>query len=549
MTLFENITILSTLSLVEGLIILIVGAMVYTRDTTRRSNIFFFLLTITIGSWAIVVGIFEALTPGVFESVFLVLRYVLGALIFPVVLLFILSLTVAPVRLSRWAWFIILLPVVAMVFAVLVPDFIIETTTTEHNLTKQVAFGDGFIFYILYVVAYVFAGLVVAGKRYMQSAGVYRAQFSHIILVFAISSVFSILSQLYFPFIGFYNLEWLGTALAAVSIVAVGYIIILYNFWNRKLILTETFVLVGTTVFLFDVFVSRSPAELIIKPTILVLVIIGSIFLLKNVKKETESKENVEKLTRQLAIVNKELVVLDKRKTDFVATTAFRFRGPLTAVKGYASLLLEGSFGKLSEKSTTAVDRVFQSSEHLNSIIDDFTDVMHIERGEVSYEYKHIELKGMLQDILAELSVSMEDAGLTARIISKDHETYNIMGDKGKIRQALSNLIDNSIKYAPKGTVEISLSKNKKDKSILLSVADNGMGMTPATLKMIFKKFNRGKDANRYHTGGTGLGLYVAKEILRMHHADISAESEGHGKGSSFNIVFNKNGHKKISKK
>jgi len=535
--------------LVEGLIILIVGAMVYTRDTTRRSNIYFFLLAITIGIWAIAVGVFALLIPGALESAFLVLHYVLGALIFPMVLLFILSLTVEPTRISNWLWAVIWLPVVAIISAVLVPGFIIETATIKYGAVKEVMFGEGYIFYILYIISYVFVGLTVAGKRYLASAGVYRTQFAYIILVFAISSIFGILSQLYFPFIGIYDLGWLGTALATTAMVGVGYIMILYNFWNKKLILTETLVLIGAAVFLFDVFTSQSVAELIINPAILMLVIIGSIFLLKNVKKETESKEKVEKLARQLSIVNKELVLLDKRKTDFVGTTAFRFRGPLTAVKGYASLLLEGSFGKLSESSMVAVDRVFQSSEHLNDIIGDFTDVMKIERGEVSYEHEHIELKGMVQDILTELSVSLRDAGITARVHSKEQETYNIMGDTGKVRQSLSNLIDNAIKYAPNGMLNISLSKNAKDKSILLSITDKGMGMTTDTLQRIFEKFNRGKDANRYHTGGTGLGLYVAKEILRMHYADITAESEGQGKGSTFNIIFRKNGHKKISKK
>ena len=110
-----------------------------------------------------------------------------------------------------------------------------------------------------------------------------------------------------------------------------------------------------------------------------------------------------------------------------------------------------------------------------------------------------------------------------------------VKADEGKIRQVVANLIDNSIKYTPKGSVHIGIDK-KPDNKVLISIVDTGVGMSKETLSRLFGKYVRAENASRTNVGGTGLGLYVAKSFIELHDGRIWAESKGEGKGSCFFI-------------
>ncbi|KKT59208.1 MAG: Sensor histidine kinase, partial [Parcubacteria group bacterium GW2011_GWC1_44_26] len=117
-----------------------------------------------------------------------------------------------------------------------------------------------------------------------------------------------------------------------------------------------------------------------------------------------------------------------------------------------------------------------------------------------------------------------------------EDEEYVTVGDEGKLRQVVSNLIDNSIKYTPHGEISMLLYKSPDKKKIIFSLSDTGIGMSELTKEKIFKKFSRAEGVSKVYTEGTGLGLYVAKEIVKKHEGRIWAESKGEGHGSSFYV-------------
>jgi signal transduction histidine kinase len=123
------------------------------------------------------------------------------------------------------------------------------------------------------------------------------------------------------------------------------------------------------------------------------------------------------------------------------------------------------------------------------------------------------------------------------------------MVDAGKIRQVITNLIDNAIKYTPKGSVSVRLTKDVKRGKIIIAVADTGIGIEKATIPTLFAKFIRSKDANKVNVIGTGLGLYIVKEIVNGLHGRAWVESEGLGKGSTFFVELDEDQESKHTDK
>jgi signal transduction histidine kinase len=138
----------------------------------------------------------------------------------------------------------------------------------------------------------------------------------------------------------------------------------------------------------------------------------------------------------------------------------------------------------------------------------------------------------MVANVIEELSGPAKKKGLKLELTKPKNEVLVVPLDQEKIRQVILNLIDNSIKYTTKGVIKIKVVKQKTD--VLFCVEDKGMGIKPDDLIDLFDKFSRGTGTALVHTEGTGLGLYVAKQMVEVHKGKIWAESKGEGKGSKF---------------
>lgn len=253
----------------------------------------------------------------------------------------------------------------------------------------------------------------------------------------------------------------------------------------------------------------------------------------KNLELVHLNKE-IARLNDELGVANNKLQDLDKLKTEFLSLASHQLRSPLTAIKGYASMILEGDFGEFPEKSHEAVDRIFQSSQNLTKIVEDLLNVSKIEQGGMKYEMAPFNMAEIAGDMEKDLSITADKKGLKMSFETDGANEYMVNGDKEKIRQVILNLIDNSIKYTKEGG-NIVVSLKKLDGKIIFAVKDNGMGMTPEIKATLFQKFNRGEGA-RMNTSGSGLGLYLAKEIVEAHKGKVWVDSPGPGLGSTFSM-------------
>jgi len=218
-------------------------------------------------------------------------------------------------------------------------------------------------------------------------------------------------------------------------------------------------------------------------------------------------------------------------KSEFLSLATHQIRAPLTAVKGYASLILEGDYGEVSDGVRNAVKIIGQSCENLVVIVNEFLDISRIEQGRMKYTLTNFDMKAVAVEILEELKPNIEHAGLTYDFHADEGE-YVVNADQGKLRQVVGNLIDNAIKYTPTGGMSVSI--RKEGNAVHFSIKDTGIGISAEDIPKLFNKFTRAKDANKQNVIGTGLGLYVAKQMLEAQGGKIWIESEGVGKGTTF---------------
>jgi len=222
------------------------------------------------------------------------------------------------------------------------------------------------------------------------------------------------------------------------------------------------------------------------------------------------------------------------QKNEFVSLATHQIRGPLTAIKGYISLILEGDYGKVPKEFIEPLDIIFKSTDTLSKTVSDFLDISRIEQGQMRYFMKDFDLRDLTNEVVKELKGNIQKNGLELRCNIPDGY-FLVHDDKAKLKQVLMNLVDNANKYTQTGYIEIGLNKSG-DNKVIFYVKDSGVGISKETMPLLFQKFSRAKDAGKVNILGTGLGLYVAKKMIEAQNGHIWAESDGEGKGSQFYV-------------
>jgi len=241
-------------------------------------------------------------------------------------------------------------------------------------------------------------------------------------------------------------------------------------------------------------------------------------------------------LYNQVQESNKRLVELDKLKSEFVSVASHELRTPMTAIKSYLWMALEGRGGELNEKQKYYISRGYKSVDRLIRLVNDMLNISRIESGRITIDLQSVDLITLVQEVVDEVLLRAKEVGVTIEM-QKPESLPHVLADQDKIKEVLFNLIGNSLKFTPKGGT-ITISFLLKDDLVQTSITDTGSGIAPEDKGKLFQKF--GLLEGSYITNqtstqlGTGLGLYICRSIIDLHHGEIKAESEGRGKGSTF---------------
>ena len=278
--------------------------------------------------------------------------------------------------------------------------------------------------------------------------------------------------------------------------------------------------------------ISENWPERILNGGILIFGFISGSLLIKSVLKEVEQQKKLEKLNKEFDFANKKLVELNKIKSEFLSFASHQVRSPMTVVKGYASLILDGTYGHASQEIQDLAKKIFDSADKMISLVGNLLDLRRIEEGKMDYNFESVDINELMFEVVSELK-PFALAKKLELIFESSVKDIKIKADPQKVKQAIQNLIDNSIKYTKSGWIRVILSVDATN--TLIAVSDSGWGVRKELLSELFKPFSRDPDFSKF-VPGTGLGLYIAKQIVSAHGGAISVESAGEGKGSSFFI-------------
>jgi len=250
-------------------------------------------------------------------------------------------------------------------------------------------------------------------------------------------------------------------------------------------------------------------------------------------KKLQASYQKVEAAFEIEKEAHKELKRVDEAKSQFIMATQHHLRTPLTALKGYLSMSLEGDFGEVGQMLKEKLGFCFDSTNRLIKLVNEFLDLSKLQLGKDILDIKEASITEMLQDVIAEVKSEADKKGIYLTLTLPEQNIPLAMADPIKLREALYNLIDNAVKYTEKGGVAVRLIiENGKLKIV---IQDTGIGMTAEEVKNVFShQFERGEEAKKVYTLGRGIGLFIAANIITEHKGKVWAESSGRGKGSSF---------------
>ncbi len=245
-------------------------------------------------------------------------------------------------------------------------------------------------------------------------------------------------------------------------------------------------------------------------------------------------KVEVQRATAELEQANEQLTELDQAKSEFLSVASHQLYTPLTAIRGYLSMLTEGDFGALDTKQQPIIDIINKSAERLIDLIKNLLDISRIESGRFELNLEVVDLARMAKEIVQDLMPNAMSKDLKLLFHKPEQPIAPIIADRQRLRQVILNYVDNAIKYTEKGHIDVRVIQRGKE--VEFHVSDTGKGIDPKEISELFTKFTRTKEARKSRTQGSGLGLYVARQIIKEHHGEVLVTSPGLGKGSTFMV-------------
>ncbi|MFM2357392.1 MAG: hypothetical protein RJA61_129 [Candidatus Parcubacteria bacterium] len=298
-----------------------------------------------------------------------------------------------------------------------------------------------------------------------------------------------------------------------------------YKFLSPKVISAQIFSGAITIVFLFNLLQqSENLTQWLIKFLIFVLVVFFAILLTRGVYKEVEQREQIEKLAKELEKANDQQVNL-------IHFITHQVKGFFTISRNIFSSLIDGDYGVLPSSAKILIEEGLKSDTKAVETVQQILHASDVKKGTVEYAKKDFDLKTLITEEFEKekMNAEIKKINLTLTI---DPGEYILNGDKDQFVHVAHNLMDNSIKYTPKGTVAVTLKKEGKE--IIFKIKDTGIGITPEDMKNLFKEGGRGKESVKVNTDSTGYGLFIVKGIVEAHGGTVTAHSLGKDKGSEF---------------
>lgn len=433
-------------------------------------------------------------------------------------------------------WFKWLVGLTAAVSALTLTPWVFSRVS-EVSATGQVIKvenGPAIAVFGLVVFGMIASGLWILVRKTLAATGVERTQFRFVLagaaITFALIGTFNFV----FPVI-LQNAKFYPFAMIAV-IPFIGfmfYAIVRHHLLDVKVITTEIFTFLLVALSLVDVIFSTTTRQAVVRGLLFALLSALAILLIRAQIHEDKQKETLQKLSEDLEKVNEALKNTEKMKAEFFSFAAHQVKSPMAVIKGYATLITDGTMADLSAENVIEVARkIGAAASRTLAMVNNLLDMRKIEEGRMAYSFEQINVVPPIRTIVADLETLAKDKKLTLTFEASQEEIM-LSVDIQKFTQVIQNLIDNAVKYTDAGWVKVRVSLN--DGKVLFAVSDSGRGISKEFAGTMFEQFSRDPALSR-DTKGTGLGLFIAKQIVEAHGGRIWAFSEGEGSGSTISV-------------
>ena len=251
----------------------------------------------------------------------------------------------------------------------------------------------------------------------------------------------------------------------------------------------------------------------------------GVVFFGFDITEEVQSRHKVEELARDLREAN-------RAKDEFIAIISHELRTPMTSILGWTRML--GLGGLDEETQRTALDSLERSTLSQAKLIEDLLDESRIAAGKLRLDLRALDLVTVIDAAISMARPAAEAKGL-ALIVEREGDRFPVFGDPLRLQQMIGNLLGNAIKFTHEGG-RIAVTLRRDNASGIIEIADNGRGIPPALLPHVFDRFRQGDDQVGDRQSGLGLGLAITRHLVEMHGGEVTADSEGDGRGSKFTL-------------
>lgn len=513
----------------------ILGLVIFLSNKKSTTNGIFLLFSLATICW----GIFNYLEYNVLntKTAFWFLR---GSIFFATLQAYFLFafLNVFPSdesNMPKWVKMVVI-PIVAITAILTLTPLVfsnIETISSTGIITK-VANGPALPVFGVVAVGLVIWGIVMLIKKIMKAGKVERKKFFPVLVGLTITFSLIIVFNFIFPAM-LKNSRFipLGAVFLFPFIVLTAYAIVRHGLLNVKVIATEMLVFTLAIATLVDIVVAKDIRSVSIRVGVFALTLIVGMFLIRSVHREVEQREKLQKLSEDLEQANEELKRTEQLKAEFFSFAAHQVKSPMAVIKGYATLIGDGTLtGAPADKIVEIAKKIGAAASRTLSMVNNLLDMRKIEEGRMVYAYEKLNVVPPIRTIVTDLETIAKDKGLALTFEASQEEIMLNM-DIQKFAQVIQNLIDNAVKYTDAGWVKVGVSLN--DGKVLFTVSDSGRGISKEFAAKMFTQFSRDPALSK-DTKGTGLGLFIAKQIVEAHGGKIWASSEGEGSGSTFSV-------------
>lgn len=576
-------TMIPYVIIITGIINLILGIVVLSGAREENGKISFSLFAFSTFVWSLADFFVYKTGSAVSDK----LAYATAALVPTFMLLWTYAEDQARNRFIR-----VLIKLIGLVFVILplIGDMVIRDIRPNRVTGTTEEAGP---FFVAYMVFFLLTYLVVLLKlvgHYRQSSAEEKNRYRTILTGFVLYGAGSILFGLVLPGLGYERFTNFDVSCSLIFVGFTTYAIVQYKWMNIKVAAFELLAIFIIGASLMEIFFADSLGQRIYKSLMFAVLTTLSIFMVKsaldevkrkeeleaaNEKLETanyrleianeeisERKEQLQKISDSLAVANDKMKKLDRVKSDFISRAYHDLRTPITGIKGYVSLLMEGSFGEVPPQQMTVLKKTFSITEGMSNLTEDLLSASKLESGGMTFDFKRCKIEDICRQIVDTLYPKAKDRGLYLEYQKPKENLPELLIDGPRIRESISNLVDNAIKYTKKGGVTLRLERAEKSSYkasvmsegkqtmeeqrpdtlkeaivgpvVRLTITDTGIGIPATEIPYLFARYSRGKDTARLNASGTGLGLYVCKGMIEGNGGRVWAESDGEGKGSRF---------------